>query len=658
MTTALSQAAPAILTRSNFAFSPNGRYGTCLRTSDEDMTLEYWGLASEQAWGQTIPGVAVDGATHTLPLDDGRILIFQRRGTDTSAVHELALLQFRDGGLCCERLGAIPSLVWGYLLPSPSSAHLGFVIALNSEHSTIWRLSTLPPCIEPVIQIPGFLDGGVWLDSDASVLAVNQSCGSDRPNGIAIDLTKGSWERIWSRSLHSADRILLGSLQSRMAVVSTTVSGEERLGWATLGDPTVHFPEILHRPGYERRALALDDRGERLLVHEVAGAVSRLLVYTPAEDRLLPLAGPPGRITSPACWTGNLIRCGFSAPTQPSTLATVRLEPEPRTQWSAEWFPKWSPRWSPKWSLSRDHHGEGHFAAPQAELVDLEGPAGPIEAIVYGGSDWRTCQHLVVALHGGPLSSWRFKFEPLFYCLATEGVAVVAPNYRGSTGYGEEHLRAVIGNWGGPDLDDVLALGRDLEQERASRQLPRPVILGVSYGAFLALLAACHEPQLWSACVALAPFLSGPCFHDGANVAVRRRIEQLGGLRPIEGASGPRDVLRACAALSAPLLLMHGVEDQTIPIAQSRTLRRRLLELGKTEGVDIEYVEINSGHDELIEQSVLNQRVARFCLARSELDRNRHIGAPYGRSTEPLPAVLGSGTSNPLTTTRDNHGQL
>lgn len=616
-----SEAALVISGRFNFVFSENGRYGTCLRTDDEDVALESWTLAVEEARSRTIPDVVVDGGTHALPLDDGRILLFQTRERNPSQRHELVLLQPRGGNFSVERLGAIPSLLWGYLLPSPSSAQLGFVVALDSEHSTIWRLSASPPRIERVAQVPGSLDGGVWLDGDASVIAINQTCGSYRSNGIAVDLAQGSWKRIWSRSVTSADRILLGSIRSKMLIVATTVSGEERLGWVTLGDPTVHFPGTLHRPGYERRALALDDRGERLLVHEVAGAISRLFVYTPANDSLVPLGGPPGKISPPARWIGNLIRFRFSAPTQPPTLATVRLGTKPQ------------------WSLTRDHDVEGYIAAPQAELIELEGPAGPIEAIVYGGPDWRACEHLMIALHGGPLSSWRFGFEPLFHCLSAEGVAVLAPNYRGSTGYGKEHLRPVIGHWGGPDLDDILELGRNLEKDRAFRQLPRPIVLGVSYGAFLALLAACHAPESWSACVALAPFLSGPRFYDSANVAVRHRIAQLGGLRQIEDGIGPRDVLQACVTLSAPLLLMHGTEDDTIPVTQSRMLRRRLLELGNAEGVDFEYAEVNSDHGGLVQQKALNQRVVRFCLARSGLDGNRRVAAlaaDAGQSPSPL----------------------
>jgi dipeptidyl aminopeptidase/acylaminoacyl peptidase len=269
-------------------------------------------------------------------------------------------------------------------------------------------------------------------------------------------------------------------------------------------------------------------------------------------------------------------------------------------------------------------------------LIQLKGPAGAIEAIVYGGPDWRQCAHLVVALHGGPLSSWRFRFEPLFHCLSAAGIAVVAPNYRGSTGYGDEHLRAVIGNWGGPDLQDVLDLGRSLAKDRGSHQLPRPVVLGASYGAFLALLAACHEPQSWSSCIAIAPFLSGPRFHQSANVAVRRRIEQLGGLRQIEDAIGPRDVLQACASMSVPLLVMHGARDETIPVEQSRTLRHRLLELNRTEDVDFEYAEIDSDHAALVlgQRPECNQQIVRFCLTRCGHDRNAATARPQRRLTQ------------------------
>lgn len=602
----------AVTDRFNAAFSTNGCYGVCLRARNDDRDLESWTFAGEQTACRTIPEVAVDQETQALSLDDGRILLCQRDEDSTSFRHELTLLQPTAGGFSVQPLGAVSALLGGYLLTSPgsqspNSTELGFFVALDgSEHSTIWRLSASR--IAPIARVPGSLSGGVWLDE--TTLALNLTCDSCRSSGIVVDFaqsdepsasqeTSGSWRRIWSMSDTSIDRVVLASLRSKLFVVSTDAAGEERLGWGRLGERTVHFPEALHEPGNLRQALALDDRGERLLVHEVAGAVSRLFVYTPADDGLEPLVGPAGIVSSPVSWAGDLIRCRFSAPDQPSTLATVRLGAQPR------------------WSCVRDRE-PGETAWAGAELVELEGPAGPVEAIVYGGSDWRHCEYLVVALHGGPLSSWSFEFDPLFQCLAAAGVAVVAPNYRGSTGYGDTHLRAVIGSWGGPDVEDVLHLARSLERDRRGRNLPRPVVLGASYGAFLALLAACHEPMLWSACVALAPFLSGPRLHESAAAGVQQRIVQLGGLNPIDDHLGPRDVLQVCDSLSVPLLMAHGTHDATIPVEQSRMLRRRLLELGRTEGIDFEYLEVDGDHEEVVlaRHSSLSERATDFCRTR------------------------------------------
>jgi dipeptidyl aminopeptidase/acylaminoacyl peptidase len=143
-------------------------------------------------------------------------------------------------------------------------------------------------------------------------------------------------------------------------------------------------------------------------------------------------------------------------------------------------------------------------------------------------------------------------------------------------------------------------------------------VLGSSYGGFLALLAASTGPQLWSACIALAPFLSGPSLYDCADIAVRNRIEKLGGLKQID-AIEPQNVLRVCDSLSVPLLLIHGSKDQTIPATQSRLLRKRLSELGKTEGVDFEYLEVDNDHQEVAMAwpKGLRRKIVSFCLVDS-----------------------------------------
>ncbi|HWE91557.1 MAG TPA: prolyl oligopeptidase family serine peptidase [Pseudonocardiaceae bacterium] len=423
----------------------------------------------------------------------------------------------------------------------------------------------------------------------------------------------------------SDDRILLYSPISRRLVIRSNATGASRLGWAPLGDPGAHFPDTLCRPGYPRHALTWDESGERLLVHEADGARSRLFRYTPADDELAAVHTLPGAVSTPALWIGNRVHVPFSNPAHPRTLATIHggTSGKPvghtvrqRARWSepAVSTVSTAPAASPVPTAPTMRSAN----RPGARLVRLAGADGPIEAIVYGGRDWLRRDQLVVALHGGPLSAWRCEFDPLLSSLAAAGMAVLAPNYRGSTGYGEQHLRAPIGCWGGPDLDDVSALGGSLHRDRADAGLPGPLVLGVSYGAYLALLAACAEATTWSGCVALAPFLSGPSLHASAGEAVRDRVAALGGLGRAEDPSTAPDVLRQCASLTAPLLLVHGSRDERVPVVQSRVLRRRLLELGRVEGVDFGYLEPDADHAGVIAEwpAPLLRRIVRFCRTR------------------------------------------
>jgi dipeptidyl aminopeptidase/acylaminoacyl peptidase len=242
----------------------------------------------------------------------------------------------------------------------------------------------------------------------------------------------------------------------------------------------------------------------------------------------------------------------------------------------------------------------GHDEHPwhSAHLEMLVGDVGPVESVVYGGLDWRTAEHVVIALHGGPAAAWRFEFSPVLQHLAANGIAVVAPNQRGSIGYGEAYASCLHGAWGGPDLEDVAAIVRTLGSERAAAGLPKPALMGTSYGGYLALLAACTSPEAWSCVLAIAPFLSGPRLIAEASLPVRALMTRLGGDVELDDALGPRDVLRLAEGMRAPLLVVHGDRDDVIPVGQSRALRHRLLQLGRAEGTDFRYLELpGRGHE-------------------------------------------------------------
>jgi dipeptidyl aminopeptidase/acylaminoacyl peptidase len=123
------------------------------------------------------------------------------------------------------------------------------------------------------------------------------------------------------------------------------------------------------------------------------------------------------------------------------------------------------------------------------------------------------------------------------------------------------------------------------------------MILGTSYGAFLALLAAAAEPALWSACAAISPFCSAGSLYDVASGSVRSFLRRLGALDLIEDELGPRDLDRLAGRITARLLIAHGTGDEKIPVSQPRRIVAALEQAGRPRGADFAYHELPGGHD-------------------------------------------------------------
>jgi len=296
-----------------------------------------------------------------------------------------------------------------------------------------------------------------------------------------------------------------------------------------------------------------------------------------ADDRLAEVDVPVGIIGNVGAWSATGLRFPYNSPVCPGAIATVGKE----------------------WHLAGD---DGAGRVP-AHLEWFPCRMGDVEAVVYG--DWRTAERVVLALHGGPDAAWDMGWQPTLARLAATGCAVVAPNQRGSTGYGAAHADAIRGDWGVPDRIDVARIGRALHRGRPAGARA-PILFGESYGAYLALLSAGHRPDLWSGCVAVAPFLSGDRLHAEASPTMRAAVERLGG-------RGGADVLAVARRIHGPLLVVHGDEDPTVPVSQSRALRHHLRRPGHAR---LEYVEVpGAGHDPVESSSYAHAAVTRFLAA-------------------------------------------
>lgn len=203
---------------------------------------------------------------------------------------------------------------------------------------------------------------------------------------------------------------------------------------------------------------------------------------------------------------------------------------------------------------------------------------------------------LVVMPHGGPESRDDPGFDWLAQFLASRGYAVLQPQFRGSSGFGQAHADAGRQQWGLRMQDDVTdGVQAVIAQEIAD---PRRVcIVGWSYGGYAALAGAAFTPELYACAVSIAGVSDLPSMlgWDFTNSNRSRESNSVTYWREhIGAADDPRVIAkspaRVASTVRAPILLIHGIDDTVVPIAQSQRMARALQAAGKT----YEFIELPS----------------------------------------------------------------
>lgn len=192
----------------------------------------------------------------------------------------------------------------------------------------------------------------------------------------------------------------------------------------------------------------------------------------------------------------------------------------------------------------------------------------------------------IVYPHGGPTDEYALTWDILVQWLVAKGYAVLAPNFRGSTGYGLAHQHALHGRWGVVDTADMLAAADFLATlDWVDGQ--RLAIYGASYGSYLAVLALARDPSHRYRC-GVAKF--GDCdilasWAQGDRVGREDLERQMG--HPAANRAGYRagSPVYDVATIQAPLLILHGDKDDRVHPKQSA----QLVEALKRESKAFEY---------------------------------------------------------------------
>ena len=197
-----------------------------------------------------------------------------------------------------------------------------------------------------------------------------------------------------------------------------------------------------------------------------------------------------------------------------------------------------------------------------AFLYRPEGVAPPLPVILY--------------VHGGPASQTRPDFDPRFQYFLSRGYGILAPNVRGSSGYGRIYMA----------LDDVqLRMDSVTDLKYAVDWLcvsgvadpGRIAVYGRSYGGFMVLAAITTYPELWAAAIDVVGIANWVTFLENTGPWRRAHREmEYGSLDQDRAFLESISPIHHVDRIQAPLLIVHGANDPRVPVGEADQIVERL----------------------------------------------------------------------------------
>ena len=223
----------------------------------------------------------------------------------------------------------------------------------------------------------------------------------------------------------------------------------------------------------------------------------------------------------------------------------------------------------------------------------------------------------VFLVHGGPAAADRDEWNPVRATWAASGFCVVQVNYRGSTGFGSDWLRANRGRPGEIELDDISTVRAHLVDVGVV-DAGRAILVGRSWGGYLALLGAGLTPDLWESAIAIVPVGDTTLVYHQMLDEIRAAYRDRFGGDPSE----VPDVYRRASPTTyvdrvrIPVRVEAARNDPRCPISQIDAW----VDAARAVGVEVEYVVKDGGHASHVTGVLIDAMRAQLDFAA------RHIG--------------------------------
>jgi dipeptidyl aminopeptidase/acylaminoacyl peptidase len=243
------------------------------------------------------------------------------------------------------------------------------------------------------------------------------------------------------------------------------------------------------------------------------------------------------------------------------------------------------------------------------EEISYPGMDGaPVPALLFKAESARETSPAILVIHGGPNWHYQVEWYPFMIHLASRGWTVLAPNYRGSTGYGRNWQTANRYDLGGVDTDDVAAGAQFLIREKLADPA-RIAVSGRSHGGYLTMTCLTQYPELWAVGSGIVPFMNWFLCHDRSRDDLKHwDIEMMGDPNHNHDLWYERSPYFFLDRIRVPVQLICGERDPRCPAEDSIQTRDKLLELGKE--VDFHLYE-GEGHGFLKIENIIDSETRR-----------------------------------------------
>ena len=412
----------------------------------------------------------------------------------------------------------------------------------------------------------GGLCDSLGFSPTGKMVTVRKKHAESRHDLYLVDIESGNVELLTS----DEEKTTLGSprwLPDERGFFFTSNKERDFLGLAFYDLETKTERYVL-TPVWDVEGIAITFNGENLLVMVNEDGYRTVTIYETKNLKAIERQNFPKGVISYASWSrdGKHIVFTLTSTTKDSDVLV------------------WSKEENRCWQVTYSDQGVPEKVLVEPELVRYESFDGlQVPAFLFLPKMNLTSSKLpvIVHIHGGPESQYRPGFNSLIQYFVYCGYAVVAPNVRGSSGYGKKYLALDDIKNRMDSVKDLEYLHKFLEQD-GRIDSSKVVLMGASYGGYMTLAGLTFYPKLWAAAVDIVGFSNLVSFLENTSLYRRALREAEYGYLATD-----REFLESISPLNfienikAPLFIIHGANDPRVPLSEAEQIYNKLKESGK-----------------------------------------------------------------------------